>query len=78
MREVRFWGAQVSSAVVSKDVQDGPQTGTEADEPEATREILKTMAAGGTTTVSARFIHHSLAHYLEQIHALVELNEDQT
>ena len=47
-------------------------------EPESTREILETMAAGGTTILSARFIHHSLAHYLEQIHALVELNEDQT
>ena len=33
------------------------------------------MAAGGTTTLSARFVHHSLEHYLEQIHALVELNE---
>ena len=46
-------------------------------EPEATREILETMAAGGTTTLSARFMHHSLAHYLEQIHALAELNEDR-
>ena len=44
-------------------------------EPEATRDILETMAAGGTTTLSARFMHHSLAHYLEQIHALAELNE---
>ena len=47
-------------------------------EPEATRDILETMAAGGTTTLSARFMHHSLAHYLEQIHALAELNEDRT
>ena len=46
-------------------------------EPEATRDILETMAAGGTTTLSARFMHHSLAHYLEQIHALAELNEDR-
>lgn len=45
-------------------------------EPEMTREILRTMALGGTTILSARFIHHSLAHYLEQIHALAELNED--
>ncbi len=44
-------------------------------EPEATRETLKTLAAGGTTILSARFIHHSLAHYLEQIHALAEMNE---
>jgi hypothetical protein len=41
-----------------------------------TREILQNMALGGTTILSARFIHHSLAHYLEQIHALAELNED--
>lgn len=47
-------------------------------EPEATREILKTLESGGTTILSARFLHHSLAHYLEQIHALAELNEDQT
>lgn len=42
--------------------------------PGATKEILATMAAGGTTTLSARFIHHSLEHYLEQIHALAELH----
>ena len=32
------------------------------------------MAAAGTTTLSARFIHHSFEHYLEQIHALAELH----
>ena len=42
--------------------------------PDATKETLETMAAGGTTTLSARFIHHSLEHYLEQIHALAELH----
>lgn len=44
-------------------------------EPEATRETLGAMAAGGTTTLNAQFVHHSLEHYLEQLHALVELNE---
>jgi probable F420-dependent oxidoreductase len=43
--------------------------------PEATRETLQHMAAGGTTILSARFIHHSLEHYLEQIHALAELHD---
>ena len=43
------------------------------NEPEQTAETLHTMAAEGTTTVSARFIHQSLEHYLEQIHALAEL-----
>lgn len=43
--------------------------------PDVTRELLRGLAAGGTTTLSARFVHHSLAHYLEQLHALVELND---
>jgi hypothetical protein len=42
--------------------------------PKATRETLGALAAGGTTILSARFIHHSLDHYLEQIHALAELH----
>ena len=41
---------------------------------EATLETLETLAAGGTTTLSARFVHHSFEHYLEQIHALAELH----
>ena len=43
-------------------------------EPEATVETLMAMEAAGTTIVSARFAHHSLEHYLEQIHALAELH----
>ena len=42
--------------------------------PGATQQNLRTMAIAGTTIVSARFIHHSLEHYLEQIHALAELD----
>jgi probable F420-dependent oxidoreductase len=42
--------------------------------PEATKETLEALAAGGTTILSARFLHHSLEHYLEQVHALVELH----
>lgn len=44
--------------------------------PTRTRESLHALAAGGTTTLSARFVHRSLEHYLEQLHALVELNDD--
>jgi hypothetical protein len=33
------------------------------------------MATAGTTVVSARFIHRSLEHYLELIHALAELHD---
>ena len=43
-------------------------------EPAATVETLAAMEAAGTTIVSARFNHHSLEHYLEQIHALAELH----
>jgi len=42
--------------------------------PEATAETLAAMEAAGTTIVSARFIHHSLEHYLEQVHALAEMH----
>jgi probable F420-dependent oxidoreductase len=44
-------------------------------EPGETKETLETMAARGTTTLSARFVHHSLEHYLEQIHALAEMHD---
>lgn len=40
-----------------------------------TEETLQTMASAGTTTLSAVFIAHSLEHYLEQLHALAELND---
>lgn len=64
----------------ARDVPDGFEVVLPADrpldpvaDPTGTRETLETMAAAGTTIVSARFIHESLAHYLEQIHALAEL-----
>jgi probable F420-dependent oxidoreductase len=44
-----------------------------AGKPEETKETLQAMAAGGTTALSARFVHRSLQHYLEQLHALAEL-----
>jgi probable F420-dependent oxidoreductase len=39
-----------------------------------TKETLEAMAAAGTTTVAAWFVHNSLEHYLEQLHALAELH----
>ncbi len=44
-----------------------------AGDPDATREQLATFAAMDTTVLEARFRHHSLEHYLEQLHALREL-----
>nr|WP_090344118.1 TIGR03619 family F420-dependent LLM class oxidoreductase [Mycolicibacterium malmesburyense]CRL75375.1 F420-dependent methylene-tetrahydromethanopterin reductase [Mycolicibacterium malmesburyense] len=46
------------------------------ENPDGTRETLRAMAEAGTTIVSARFVHRSLEHYLEQIHALAELHRD--
>lgn len=47
-----------------------------AGEPTSTAETLSALAAAGTTTVSARFVHRSFEHYLEQVHALAELHGD--
>lgn len=44
--------------------------------PETTQDTLRAMAAAGTTVVSARFLHRSVEHYLEQVHALAELHSD--
>ena len=43
---------------------------------EAAKKTLRDLADGGTTTLSARFVHHSLQHYLEQLHALTELHRE--
>jgi probable F420-dependent oxidoreductase len=51
---------------------DGPLD--PAGAPASTEDTLQVIAAAGTTTLSARFVHHSLEHYLEQIHALAELH----
>jgi alkanesulfonate monooxygenase SsuD/methylene tetrahydromethanopterin reductase-like flavin-dependent oxidoreductase (luciferase family) len=65
----------------AREVPDGFEVVLPADqaldpvgEPALTAETLRTMAAAGATILSARFIHHSLEHYLEQIHALAELH----
>ncbi|WP_099039272.1 TIGR03619 family F420-dependent LLM class oxidoreductase [Mycobacterium neglectum] len=42
--------------------------------PEATRDTLEKMAAAGTTTLFAYFVHDSLEHYLEQLFALAQLH----
>ncbi|GAC1396243.1 MAG: LLM class F420-dependent oxidoreductase [Mycobacterium sp.] len=79
------FGVSVATAaewLQSRDVPDGFEVVLPADrpldpidDPDGTQEVLQNMAAGGTTILSARFMHRSLEHYLEQIHALVELHE---
>lgn len=41
--------------------------------PERVAERLATFAEIGTTILSARFVHHSVDHYIEQLAALAEL-----
>jgi cytosine/adenosine deaminase-related metal-dependent hydrolase len=38
-----------------------------------TQDALAEMVEAGVTIVAAQFIHHSLAHYLEQLEALAAL-----
>ncbi len=42
--------------------------------PDATVESLGVLAEAGTTIASAQISHRSLAHYIEQLEALAELN----
>ena len=44
------------------------------EEPAATADALGLLADAGATIVLANFVHHSLAHYLEQLRALVAVN----
>jgi probable F420-dependent oxidoreductase len=43
------------------------------DEPGKAAERLAALADAGATTVAAHVVHHSLAHFLEQLEALVRL-----
>lgn len=40
-------------------------------EPAKVQDVLGTMAHAGATVLSARFVHHSVEHYIEQMEALV-------
>lgn len=42
--------------------------------PGETADVLGVLAAGGTTTLAARFAHRSREHFVEQMHALAELH----
>jgi probable F420-dependent oxidoreductase len=78
------FGVSVDTAaewLSARDVPTGFEVVLPADKPldpvgkpEATKETLEKMAAAGTTTAFAYFIHDSLEHYLEQIYALAELH----
>jgi probable F420-dependent oxidoreductase len=42
-------------------------------EPERVRETVGRLADAGATTLNARFVHHSVDHYLEQMTAMQEI-----
>jgi probable F420-dependent oxidoreductase len=45
-------------------------------EPAAAADALGSLAEAGATMVEARVVHHSLAHYLDQLEALASLRSD--
>jgi probable F420-dependent oxidoreductase len=44
------------------------------ENPDATADALGNLADTGTTIALARFVHHSVEHYLEQLEALADLH----
>jgi probable F420-dependent oxidoreductase len=46
------------------------------DEPERVAEQVRRFAAIGATVVNVRFVHHSPAHYREQLAAMAEIARD--
>ena len=44
-----------------------------ATEPDRVRDAVARLADAGASTINVRFVHHSLAHYVEQLAAMREL-----
>jgi hypothetical protein len=44
------------------------------EQPSVTEDVLVAMGTAGASVVSARFVSHSLGHYLEQLEALAQLH----
>lgn len=71
--------AQIGEWLKAVDVPAGFEVVVGADRPldpsahpAETAETVGALAGAGVTVVSGRFVHHSLAHYLEQLTALTE------
>ena len=72
--------AQVAAWVADVEAPDGfelviaPERALDpSDRASACEDALGALAEAGTTIVAARVVHHSLAHYLEQLEALAGL-----
>jgi probable F420-dependent oxidoreductase len=79
-----FWLApeKAKAMLDARDIPEGfevvLQTDTPLDPsaaPDDTRVAVQRLRAAGATTLSLRFVHHSVDHYIEQLEAMVALGE---
>jgi probable F420-dependent oxidoreductase len=77
LRQVRDWLGRFELRPGFEVILPPPAPLDPINEPERTRDILAETAAHGATIISAWFIHTSLQHYLENLHALAELHPTQ-
>ena len=71
-RDTEAWERRSTPIEIA--LQPGPLD--PAGDPDTTAERLAELTAMGATVLEARFVHHSLEHYLEQLHALRALLPD--
>ena len=72
-RATDAWAARTSAL----DVVLGPNRALDPlGDPDAARAAVAALRAAGATTLSARFVHHSVDHYCEQLAALLPLLDD--
>lgn len=69
-RETDAWAARAERLEVILQT-DRPVDPT--GDPDAARATVDELVAAGATTLSLRFVHHSVDHYIEQLEAMVAL-----
>jgi alkanesulfonate monooxygenase SsuD/methylene tetrahydromethanopterin reductase-like flavin-dependent oxidoreductase (luciferase family) len=67
-RETEAWAARLHPLDVI--LQNNRPADPGAD-PDGTRDILRRQVEAGATALTLRLIHHSLAHYIEQLEAML-------
>lgn len=74
LRQAREWLSRFELPSGFEVVLPPPAPLDPINAPDRTGEILADTAAHGATIVTAWFRHHSVQHYLENLHALAELH----
>ena len=69
-RDTEAWSSRTSSLEV---VLQNERAIDPAAEPERVAEQVERLSAAGATALNVRFVHHSPAHYREQLAALVSI-----